>query len=438
MIAICGGKIVTPEGVWEGDILIKGERFAQVGGRVEEMGVRTVDASGLMVLPGLVDAHVHLRDPGQTHKEDFFTGTCAALAGGVTTILDMPNTTPPLTSAQELSVKREAARRKAVADYGFFLGATRDNWMNGGEATGEVGLKMFLGGAAGELLVDDFAAQYLHMCSYPPQKVLAIHAEDEESLCYFAAHPAGPGHSGTHPPVSAVLAVARALVMATVAYRRLHICHISTPQELKLIKAAKARGLKVTCEVTPHHLFLTQDGEARLGPLGKMNPPLRSRAEVEALWQNLSAIDLIATDHAPHTLAEKRSPSPPSGVPGLETMLPLLATAVSRGRLTWEELVRLTAAGPAQAYGLKGKGKLAPGYEADLVLLDPKVEWEIDERLFTKCGWTPFLGWKVRGKVVSTYLRGREVFRQGEILAQPGYGREVCLASGGITPEEIR
>ena len=195
--------------------------------------------------------------------------------------------------------------------------------------------------------------------------------------------------------------------------------------ELELIEAARRRGVEVSCEVTPHHLFLTQEDGRRLENLGKMNPPLRSQAEVEWLWENLDRIDIIASDHAPHTLEEKKGKEAPSGVPGLETMLPLLLTAIGEGRLSWKGLARLTSAGPARLFRLKGKGRIQPGYDADLVLLAPNEEWRLGESLYTKCGWSPFTGWQVRGRVKAVLLRGREALREGRVLVEGGFGRQV-------------
>lgn len=425
MTLMRGGRIVTPEGVFEGDILVKGERIAQVGREIEAPEAEVVDAKGLFVLPGLIDAHVHLRDPGLTHKEDFYTGSCAALAGGVTTVLDMPSSLPLVTSGETLALKQKVAGQKAVVDYGFFLGATKGNVGSTAQVEGVVGLKMFMGGAEGELLVDDFAHQYEHFRGFPADEVVAIHAEDAEALEYFTDLYPGGAHAARRPPICAGLAVARALVMAESRGRRLHICHMSTRIELELIEAVRKRGAKVSCEITPHHLFLTQEDGRRLGNLGKMNPPLRSRAEVEWLWENLDRIDIIASDHAPHTLKEKGGEQAPSGVPGLETMLPLLLMAVNEGRLDWEELARLTSANPARLFRLKGKGRIQAGYDADLVLVAPNEEWRLGESLYTKCGWSPFTGWQVQGRVKVVFLRGREALQEGQILVEGGFGRQV-------------
>jgi dihydroorotase len=334
----------------------------------------------------------------------------------------MPNTSPPVTDRATLAQARALAASKAVCDYGFFVGATADNSaaVSAAEVVtldGIVGLKLYMGSSTGSLLVADLPGQVAHFERYPG--LIAVHAEDEAAVAHFAAR------GQRRPPLCAALAVSRALALAEQYGRRLHICHISTAHEIALIRDAKSRGVQVTCEVTPHHLFLTTKDETRLGNLGQMNPPLRSQQDVEALWDNLDVIDCIATDHAPHTLAEKRSPTPPSGVPGLETALPLMLTAarVADSLSSLYEVSRLMAEGPARTFGLFHKGHIAPGYDADLTLVDPTAEWTIGERPFhTKCGWSPFEGRKVRGRVERVFLRGQEVYKSGEILAQPGYG----------------
>jgi len=419
---IRNGTVVTPEAVERADVLIEDETIAAVGSALSAPpGARVVDARGLLVLPGLIDPHVHLREPGGEHKEDFTSGTCAALAGGFTTVLAMPNTRPPITSGETLAQALALGASKAVCDFGLFVGATAENATEVAALENAVGLKLYMGSSTGSLLVADLAGQLTHFERYPG--VIAVHAEDEEAVAYFAAR------GQRRPPLCAALAVARALALAEHFQRRVHVCHVSTAHEVALIRDAKSRGVPVTCEVTPHHLFLTAADEVRLGPLGRMNPPLRSQEDVEPLWANLDVVDCLATDHAPHTLEEKRSPTPPAGVPGLEAALPLLLTAVHDGKLSLREGIRLTSAGPAIIYGLARKGRIAPGYDADLTLVDPDAEWAIGDRpFFTKCGWSPFEGRKVKGRVEQVFLRGQEVHAHGEILVQPGFGRPVVIS----------
>lgn len=351
--------------------------------------------ANIVRLPGLVDAHVHLRTPGGTHKEDFATGTAAALAGGFTTVLDMPNTTPPTVDAASLDARVALARPAIRCDVGFFLGATEQNAGKGAElAPRTAGLKMYLGLTFGPLLLKRPAAIWDGFRLWPEPRPVAVHAEGPSSVESVISYAENTG-------------------------RPLHICHVSRRDEIELIRGAKALGVPVTCEVTPHHLFLNEGDARTLGPLGYMKPTLAAESDRRALWENLDAVDVIASDHAPHTLEEKRGPNPPPGVPGLETTLPLLLTAVSEGRLTLERLIELLAVNPRRIFGLPA--------EADtFVEVDLDAEYRLGEgRLQTRCSWTPFAGRKVRGAVMSVVVRGKTAFdaRAGGVLAQPGAGR---------------
>jgi carbamoyl-phosphate synthase/aspartate carbamoyltransferase/dihydroorotase len=342
-------------------------------------------------LPALIDAHVHLREPGETHKEDFTTGTAAALAGGVTAVLDMPNTKPPIIDTESLASKRELVRRKALCDVGFFIGAAETNTEAAvALADGVAGLKLYLNQTHGPLRVHDLATLLRHFTMWSVDRPIAVHAEG--------------------------LSVAIAIGLSASFGRRLHVCHVSLAREIALIRAAKERGLAITCEVTPHHLFLTDGDAERLGPYGRVRPPLARETDRAALWSNLDCVDCIATDHAPHTRAEKDGDNPPPGLPGLETMLPLLLTAVAEGRLTVERLIEMTHRAPGRIFGL---------------LEQPETWIEVDPGcrrvlggagLYTKCGWTPFEGVSVSGKLRRVILRGATVFEDGEVRAAPGYG----------------
>jgi dihydroorotase-like cyclic amidohydrolase len=348
-------------------------------------------------LPGLIDVHVHLRDPGATHKEDFSTGTAAALAGGVVAVLDMPNNTPPTVNSQRLSEKAQIASEKACCDFGFYLGAAEHNVSDGATLSHRVvGLKIYMGQTYGPLKMTDLAALMAHFQSWPRDKPLAVHAEG--------------------------LAVAGAIALAQLYGKRLHICHVSRKAEIELIRKAKENwsakaGLKLTCEVTPHHLFLTQTDAARLGALAHVKPSLGTEEDRAALWDNLDIVDVIASDHAPHTIAEKEGPEPPPGVPGLETTLPLLLTAVADGRLSWERLIELTSGNPARIFGLRQD-------EGTYIEVDPDDRYILEgSSLKTKCGWTPFEGMTMRGRVVRVYLRGALAYADGQVLVQPGFGQ---------------
>ncbi|MCL7455009.1 MAG: amidohydrolase family protein [Anaerolineae bacterium] len=359
-------------------------------------------------LPGLIDVHVHLREPGGEHKEDLTSGTAAALAGGVTTVLDMPNNYPPVTGSSTLESKRRAAAGKALCDVGFYVGATATNAAEAAGLAGQAaGLKIYLDETYGPLRIQDpsapaghgLAALLGHFSTWPADRPIAVHAEG--------------------------LSMAIAIGLARTFGRKLHVCHVSLASEIALIRAAKRSGARVSCEVTPHHLFLTEDDERRLGALGQMKPALASAADMAALWDNLDVVDCIATDHAPHTLAEKQGDSPPPGVPGLETMLPLLLTAVAQGRLTQARLVELAYQAPRRIFGLAA--------QADTWLdIDPDARYSLGSReLHTRCGWTPFEGMSVQGRLRRVVLRGETVFEDGRIAARPGSGRPIVPAAPG-------
>lgn len=346
----------------------------------------------MLTLPGLIDPHVHLREPGATRKEDWDSGTAAALAGGFTIVLAMPNTRPPVTDGDTLAQALDAARQKAHCDYAQYLGAGPDNAEKVAPlASRSAGLKMYLDQTYGDLRLDDMALWLAHFASWPRHIPIVVHAEGRT--------------------------LAAVILLAALFDRPVHLAHVSRREEILLIRLAKQRGIKITCEATPHHLFLTQDDLP--GGRGEVRPRLATAADRDALWANLEAIDCFATDHAPHTLAEKDGPNPPPGLPGLETALPLLLTAVSDGRLTMEDLVRRMVTNPRRIFNL-------PEQAETKIEVMPEETWEISaENTHTRCAWTPFEGWQVRGRLHRVILRGREVFRQGQILAPMGYGKNV-------------
>jgi len=346
----------------------------------------------LLQLPGLIDPHVHLREPGATYKEDWDSGTAAALAGGFTIVLAMPNTQPPITSTAALDEVLEVARYKARCDYAQFAGAAPGNAVElAGLARRTAGLKMYLDEVDGPLALDhDMTAWADFFASWPKRAPLAVHAEGRT--------------------------LAAALLMADFYKRPLHICHVTTREEILLIRRAKENGLRVTCEVTPHHLFLTS---ADLPNLGQVHPPLATPADRQALWDNLDVIDCIASDHAPHIPAERNNGMDLPGFPGLETSLALLLTAVSAGRLTLDDIILRMCTNPRRIYHL-------PRQPVTWIEIDPEARWEIHaSQLRSRSGWTPFEGMPVRGLVRRVVLRGHEVFKDGQVLALPGYGRDV-------------
>ena len=348
-------------------------------------------------LPGLTDVHVHLREPGAPHKEDFGSGTAAALAGGVTTVLAMPNTQPPLVDEASFQMALDAAAQKAYCDYGIYLGAGLDNaHLLPPLASKAAGLKLYLDATYGPLLLDDLTAWMAHFEHFPRHMPIVAHAERSS--------------------------LAALLFVASLFERPVHICHVSRREEVLLIRAAKEKGVPVTCEVCPHHLFLSTDDLDRLGPgRCEVRPRLASPADQQALWDNLDVVDCFATDHAPHLLAEKDSDNPPPGFPGVETMLPLLYTAVTEGRLALDDIILRLHTNPQKLFNL-------PDQPDTYVEFDPNARYTIHAAdQFTRCGWTPFEGWQVQGRVRKVVLRGQTAFEDGELLALPGSGRNVRM-----------
>ncbi len=345
----------------------------------------------MLRLPGLIDIHVHLRNPGQTYKENFFTGTSAALAGGFTTILDMPNNKIPVTSIKTLKEKQKIASEKIVCDVGFYFGSLGENLSEFEKIQDRVfGLKIYLNQTTGNYIVDEKVFEKICK-AWPKKKPILLHAEAD--------------------------VIEKMIEIACQSGQRIHICHISSEKELQTIIKAKQKGYQVTCGVTPHHLFLTEEDVKKLGPYGMMKPSLKSKKDVDFLWSHLKDINIIESDHAPHTIEEKKSGKPPFGVPGLETTLPLLLTAVSEKKLTLNRLIELCFENPKRIFNIKTD-------KNTWVEVDEKEEYIIDNRnLKTKCGWSPFAGWKVKGKVKKVFIRGKKVFENGKLLVDPGFGK---------------
>ena len=344
----------------------------------------------MITLPGLIDTHVHLREPGATQKEDFETGTRAAIAGGYTCILDMPNNPEPTISPDALDKKISLAKGRVYADVGFHFGATSESTKYFKQIRNKIfGLKVYMNHTTGTLLQEDSQILQTIFEGWPKDKVLMIHAEGET--------------------------LETAIDLARKNGNKLHVCHVSQAMELQFIKQAKIENLPITCEVTCHHLFLTDEDAKKLGPFGMMRPPLATKKDQQALWEGISdgTVDTIASDHAPHTKEEKNSPNPPNGVPGLETTLPLLLTAVNEGRLTLEKVIELTNTNPRKIFAI-------PQQFDTVVEVGLTKRYTIDaSSLYAKCGWTPFEGMKVTGKIKRVVLRGQVVFENTEIVNSP-------------------
>jgi carbamoyl-phosphate synthase/aspartate carbamoyltransferase/dihydroorotase len=345
--------------------------------------------TNIITLPGLIDPHVHLRDPGQTDKEDFLTGTSAALAGGYTTILDMPNNLVPITNLERLEEKIAIAKAKTVSDLGFHFGSLGDNLDEFSKVIDKVyGLKIYLNVTTGNFIIDKDKLASIYE-AWPGTKPILLHAEDDVS--------------------DLVLTTLRKFPKPT------HICHVSSQKELEFVILAKAEGLPITCGVTPHHLFLNEDDTARLGPFGRMKPHLKPQSDLDFIWSHLDAVDIVESDHAPHTIEEKNSDTPPFGVPGLETTLPLMLTAMNDGRLAKEKLISLLHTRPAEIFHIK----IDPTNSVEVSM----EEYELtNDNLQTKCGWTPFAGQRLTGRVKRVTLHGVVVYEDGKIVAEPGSG----------------
>jgi carbamoyl-phosphate synthase/aspartate carbamoyltransferase/dihydroorotase len=348
----------------------------------------------ILKLPGLIDTHVHLRDPGQTEKEDFTTGTSAALAGGFTTVLDMPNNAEPITGPDRLVRKIELAKEKAVSDIGFHYGSLGDNIETFSEAARHaIGLKLYLNNTTGGYTLDVARIKEIY-AAWPREKVVLLHTEEDTIDIAIASL------EGLDRPV--------------------HVCHMPSREVLEKIISAKKMGIPVTCGVTPHHLFLTAEDVNKLGVYGQMKPPLKTVADQEFLWNNLDAIDIFESDHAPHTRADKLAGA--FGVPNLETTLPLLLKAREEGKITLEQIIDKCHTMPAKIFNL-------PTDENTHIEVTMGSYIIKNENLLTKCGWSPFDGWEVPGKVSRVVLHGRTVFENGKILSKPGSGTVIELLS---------
>ncbi len=373
-------------------ILVSGEKIKRISERPVK-AEKVLDAGEKFVLPGVIDPHVHFREPGLTYKEDFRTGSMAAAAGGITTFLDMPNTIPPTISAECLEEKKLLAG-KSIIDYGLHFGAAEDNAKEIRKASrmNIPSTKIFMNLSTGKMMLKDSASIEK---AFRSSKIVAVHAEGEK--------------------------VGEAVHYAKKTARRLYLCHLSQKSEVEFLRREKFPG--IYAEATPHHLFLTEKDFKKQKGFAKMFPSLKKKSDQNALWKAIEdgIIDTIGSDHAPHTEEEKRREDPPGGVPGVETLLPLLLDAVNRRKLSLKKTVDLTSANPAGIFGIRNKGRIAPGFDADLVIVDMSMKKEVNnEELRTRCGWSPFNGWKLKGWPVTTISRGRVVFDRGKLYKHKG------------------
>lgn len=425
---IHGGRVAAQGDIVEADIGVAGGKVSALGDLSGAEAPERFDAGGLHVLPGVIDTQVHFREPGLEHKEDLATGTAGAVLGGVTCVFEMPNTDPSTLGEEDLADKLARARGRAWCDHAFFIGAAAEN---AGDLArlerlpGCAGVKVFMGSSTGNLLVEDDTV--LRVVLENGSRRVAIHSEDESRL--RERRPLVEAQGATvhlHPEwrdvETALLSTRRLLALARETGRRVHVLHVTTAEEMKVLREHRDIA---TVEVTPQHLTLAApDCYDQLGTLAQMNPPLREARHREALWQAVDegVVDVVGSDHAPHTLEEKARPYPdsPSGMTGVQTLLPLLLDHMNAGRLSLERLIDLTSAGAARIYDIERKGRIAPGFDADFSLVDLKAERTIgNDWIASKAGWTPFDGMAVRGWPVATVIRGRVVMREDEIQGDP-------------------
>ena len=415
-------RILLADGTWLlGDVLVRAERIVEIATEIATTeATKEIDATGLVLLPGVIDPQVHFREPGLEHKEDLNTASRACAKGGVTSFLEMPNTKPLTITQAALDDKLQRAAQKSIVNYGFFIGATPANLPDIRSASPTCGIKVFMGSAHGDLLVDTAAS--LEPIFAQGERLIAVHAEDQARINQrkqeFAGNTDPAVHSQIQDNQAALNATKLALELSQKYHRRLHILHLSTAEEVELLRSQKPAW--VTAEVTPQHLLLNTDAYGKIGTLAQMNPPLRSHHDNDVLWQGLldGTIDFIATDHAPHTLAEKAKgyPNTPSGMPGVETSLPLMLTQAVAGKCTIEQVSHWMSTAVATAYGIPNKGSIKIGYDADLVLVDIDHYHPVERAdLETKCGWSPFEGWDLTGYPVYTIVNGHIVYERGKI-----------------------
>jgi dihydroorotase len=428
-----GGILVNQDGVGARDIGVVGETIAAIGPLGQAAAGERIDCRGLHVLPGMIDSQVHFREPGATHKEDLESGSRAAVLGGVAAVFEMPNTDPLTVSTTSLEDKLARAKDRMHCDFAFWVGGTHDNIEDLPELErlpGVAGIKVFMGSSTGKLLVSDDAGVLAILKR--TRRRAAFHSEDEPRLNERKSLRV-PGDPSSHPvwrdEIAALKSTQRLVALAREARARIHVLHISTAEEIDFLQGHKDVA---SAEATPHHLTLCADDYARLGTKLQMNPPVRASRHREAIWRGIDQgiIDVLGSDHAPHTLVEKTKPYPesPSGMTGVQTLAPIMLDHVATGRLSLQRLVDLTSAGPQRLFGIANKGRVAVGYDADFTIVDLKKRMTIsDSWIASRCGWTPYDGRSVTGWPIGTFVRGARVMWEGEIVA-PSRGRPVRFA----------
>ncbi len=385
-LLIKNGKVYQNGALVKKDILIKNNKIAKITSQ-DLKADKIINAKNKIIIPGLIDSHVHFREPGMAHKEDFLTGSMAAAAGGITTILDMPNTIPPTTNLQRLEEKRQLAK-KSIVNYGFHFGSTNDNIAEIGKAKNVASVKVYMDFTTGDLKLDDYK---ILKKIFAGSRIVSVHGEDENIL--------------------------KAIELIQHSSNHLYLCHVSSKEELHYAKKQKIKN-KIFVETCPHYLFLTAKDVNELGSFAEMKPGLKTRQDQDALWEGIKTgkVDTIATDHAPHTKEEKMQLNYPYGVPGCETMLPLLLNELNNKKITLKKIVELCCHNPAKIFKIKNRGFIKEGFDADLTIVDLDLKKEVKNNgLLTKCKWSPFDGWKLKGWPTHTIVNGNIIFENGNI-----------------------
>jgi dihydroorotase len=432
-LILTGGTLVNHDGIGRRDVGVTGGRIVTIGDLSRASAGESVDCTGLHILPGVIDTQVHFREPGLEHKEDLETGSRAAVLGGVTAVFEMPNTNPTTTSEAALADKMARATNRMHCDFAFWVGGTRDNADQVSELErlpGAAGIKVFMGSSTGTLLVEDDEGVLSILKN--TRRRAAFHSEDEFRLRERAGQRM-PGDPSSHPvwrdELAALSCTERLVEVARRARARIHVLHISTAEEMDFLRHHKDVA---SCEVTPHHLTLTADDYERLGTLIQMNPPVRESRHRDGLWQGLrdGVADILGSDHAPHTLEEKAKsyPASPSGMTGVQTLVPIMLDHVNAGRLSLERFVDLSSHGPNRLFGMARKGRIVGGYDADFTIVDLKRSETItNAQAGSRAGWTPYDGKRITGWPVGTFVRGLRVMWEGEIVTS-GSGQPVLFS----------
>lgn len=375
------------------DILIENGKFVKIESNIEDSSQELIDINGKYLLSGMIDVHTHMREPGLTHKEGFESGSKACAKGGITTFIDMPNTNPATLTVEALEEKRELAKESSIVDFGIHFGGSVNNNKNEIlKAKGVLSTKVFLNVSTGKLLVED---DTVLDDIFESSRIISVHAEEEM--------------------------VSKAIELAKKHGKKLYLAHISLKSELDVVRKAKKTYKDIYVEVTPHHLYLT-DEDAIKNPLLRMKPELKSKVDVEAMWDGISdgTIDTIGTDHAPHLISEKEE-RVTFGIPGVEWALPLMLDAVNKGKLSLAKVAELYSENPAKIFGIRNKGKIEIGFDADFIIVDMDKKWTIkEEETVSKCAWTPYKNWEVKGNIESTYVRGTKVYEGNKFYENKG------------------